>query len=53
MTPSIQATTAQFPGYTFEEACERIAEGVTEGFGRVHQPITIQVQMATPALFFE
>ena len=36
MAPSIQATTAQFPGYTFEEACDRIAEGVTEGFGRVH-----------------
>ena len=35
MTPSIQATTAQFPGYTFEEACDRIAEGVTEGFGLV------------------
>ena len=36
MIPSIQATTAQFPGYTFEQACERIAEGVTEGFGKVH-----------------
>ena len=35
MTPSIQATTAQFPGYTFEDACDRIAEGVTEGFGPV------------------
>lgn len=36
MTPPIQATTAQFPGYTFEEACSKIAEGVTEGFGLVH-----------------
>ena len=36
ITPAIQATTAQFPGYSFQEACALIAKGVTEGFGPVH-----------------
>ena len=35
MTPKIHATTAQFPGYTFEEACDEISKGIVEGFGRV------------------
>jgi hypothetical protein len=35
MNPPIQATTAQFPGFTFAEACDKISEGVTEGFGMV------------------
>ena len=33
--PDIQATTAQFPGYSFQAACTLIAAGVTEGFGLV------------------
>lgn len=32
---AIQATTAQFSGFSFEEACKQIAQGVTEGFGSV------------------
>ena len=35
LTPDIQATTAQFPGYSFQEACALIAAGVSEGFGAV------------------
>ena len=32
----VQATTAQFPGFSFEDACAEIAKGVVEGFGPVH-----------------
>ena len=34
MTPKIHATTAQFPGYTFEDACDEISKGIVEGFGK-------------------